>query len=535
MVKKVLFGKEARDKMLSGVTKIVDAVKVTMGANGKCVLIGNAIYGNDGLVQLPTLVTKDGYTVTRHFQLEDPQENRGAMMIKEAAMKTVEQVGDATTCTCVLAEALISNGMKLIDNGANSQQLRKGMDKALEYVIGELKKISTPVKGNIDRIRQIATVSANNDISIGNLIAEAFSKIGDEGIIDIEPSSGIETEIKISDGFKFERGWISPLFVNNPAKESCEFENPFILLYEKKITHHTQVEKAVTLAMQANKQLVIICEDADEEGLAFLAMNNHQKRIRVCVVKSPEFGTLRLENMEDIALLTGGTYISDSKGTGIKEIDDSYFGTAKKVIVSKKETTIIGGEKKGEEFDEFIADLKMNLTQCKAEDERYPIEKRIARLTGGVAVIKVGAATETELNEKLDRVDDAVRATRASISEGFVAGGGMAFLKMPKHIKVDNEISDFEKGERLVMLSLSAPFNQICENSGVNPDDILLKMKEVKSAKKTIGYNALTDEIVDMVDAGVIDSTKALRYALTNAISVAGMVLTSECVIVTTH
>jgi chaperonin GroEL len=529
MIKEVLFGSDSRAKLLSGVQKITKAVAVTMGAAGRCVLIGEATYGNDGLVNLPTKVTKDGVTVARHFSLSDGVENRGAMLIIEAATKTMQEAGDSTTATCVLAESLITNGMKLIDEGANSQQLKKGMDKALEYIVDELKKMSTPVKGDIERIRQIATVSANNDKVIGDLIADAYSKIGDAGIIDIEASNGVATEIKISDGFKIDRGWISPLFVNNAAKEICEYDNPLILLYDKKVTHHTQIEKAIGISIQENKPLLIICEDAEEEGLAYLAINTYQKRFRACAIKSPEFGNLRREWMEDIALTTGGDYVSDLHGLDIKEVELSNFGQAEKVIISNTETVIKGGKKNQEKFDEFIADLQMNLVQAKTEDEKYPIEKRIARLKSSVATIQVGAATETELKEKLDRVDDSVRATRAAISEGFLAGGGTAFLRIGVY-KDGSSLNDFDKGERLLHLALQTPLLQICENAGVDGIDIF---KQVKKSTGNIGYNALTGEIVDMVEAGIIDSTKALRCALVNAVSVAGMVLTSECAIIT--
>lgn len=529
MIKSVLFGKESRDKILAGVQKITKAVRVTMGAAGKNVLIGEAVYGQDGLVHFPTKVSKDGYTVTKYFQLPDAEENRGAMMITEAATKTVEQAGDATTCTCVLAESLITNGMKLIDEGANSQELKKGMDKALEYVVEQLTKMSTPVKGNIERIRQIATVSANNDSSIGDLIAEAFEKIGDEGVIDIEASQGIKTEINIIDGYKFERGWVSNYFVTNRAKETCEFTNPLILLYQNRINHHTQIEKAITIAIQQKRPLLIISEDCVDEGLAYLAINNYNKQISVCAVKSP-FGENRHEAMEDIALLTGGDYISDTRGLDIKEIEFRNLGQAQKVIISKTETIIIKGDKDEAKFQEFVDDLRMNLAQAKTEQDRYPIEKRIAALTSKGAVIKVGAATETELNEKLDRVDDAVRSTKSAIAAGFVAGGGTAFLRVKNTIQTETS-KDRNLGIELVFNSLSEPLKQICENAGVDSSEILLKVSKETGDK---GYNALTDEIVDMVEAGIIDSTKALSSALTNAVSVAGMVLTSECSIIST-
>lgn len=529
MIKEVLYGKESRDKLLAGVQKITKAVSCTMGPSGKCVLIGNSVYGQDGLVQLPSKVTKDGVTVADNFELQDPFENRGALAVKEAARETVKQAGDATTLTCVLSESLITNGMKLIDEGANSQQLKKGMDKALEYIVEELRKMSTPVKGDIERIRQVATVSANNDKFIGDLIAQAYSKIGDSGIIDIEASSGASTEIKISGGISIDRGWISPYFINNRAKEICEYDNPLILLYDKKITHHKQIERAIEISIQENKPLLIICEDAEDEGLAYLGINTYNKNFRACAIKSPEFGKLKTEWMEDIALVTGGDYVSDLHGIDIADVELQNFGQAEKVIISNTETIIRGGKKNQDKFDEFIAELQMNLVQEKTEDEKYLIQKRIARLNGKTAVIQVGAATETELKEKLDRVDDSVRATRAAISEGFVAGGGTAFLRIPNAFKV-NDDTDFKKGEQLLFDSLSKPLIQICENAGVKSNEIYLK---VSCETGDIGYNALTGDIVDMVEAGIIDSTKALRCALVNAVSVAGMVLTSECSIIT--
>lgn len=539
MIKEVLYGKESRDKLLAGVQKITRAVGCTMGPSGKCVLIGNAVYGNDGLVQLKSIVSKDGVTVARNFELPDPVENRGALFVREASEETVKMAGDATTLTCVLAESLITNGMKLIEDGANSQELKKGMDKALEYVVEELKKMSTPVKGDIERIRQVATVSANNDKVIGDLIADAYSEIGDDGIIEITTSNGVDTDKKIADGFKIDRGWISPLFVNNSAKEICEFENPLILLYDKKITHHTQIENAIGIAIQENKPLLIICEDSEEEGLAYLGINTYNKRFRVCAVKSPEFGNLRREWMEDMALITGGDYVSDLHGLDIKEVELSNFGQADKVTISSTETTIRGGKKNQNKFDEFINDLKMNLAQAKTEDEKYPIEKRIARLNGKTALIQVGAATETELKEKLDRVDDSVRATRAAIAEGFVAGGGTAFLRISKTV-FEKESDNFNKGVKLFYNALETPIKQICENAGIRTKYEWWNFWSksiptiVKNETGNVGYNALTGKIVDMVESGIIDSTKALRCALVNAVSVAGMVLTSECSIITT-
>jgi len=526
MVKKVLFSDESRTALLSGVKKIANATKVTMGAAGRCCLIGNAVYGNDGMVHLPTVVTKDGVTVCRNFQLEDPVEHRGAMLVREAAERTVYEAGDATTATVVLAEAIIDGGMKLIEAGEKSPQLKKQIDNAIDFVVDKLKEVSTPVRGNIEKVRQIATVSANNDEQIGKLISDAFSKIGFDGVIDIEKANGVDTTIKISEGLKFDRGWISALFVNNAAKEICEFENALILLYDKKINHHTQIQKALEISINLGRPLLIICEDAEQEGLAFLATNNFQKRIQVCAVKSPEFGDFKREWMEDIALLTGGNYISDIRGNDIKKIKQDDFGSARKVIVTKSETIIIDGGGDKAKIEDLVNDLKMNLVQAETESDKAVIEKRIARLTGGIAVIQVGGATETELKEKLDRVDDAVRATKSAISEGFVAGGGAAFLNIALNIKLDNPTN----GHLLVMESIKKPFIQICENAGIDYKDVM-----PVDDKENYGYNVISGKTEDMVKAGIIDSTKALRCALVNAASVAGMLLTSEASIITIH
>lgn len=534
MKKEVFYGSEARAKILAGVQKIVKAVSVTMGSAGKTVLIGNAFYGNDGLVNSPSIVTKDGYTVARHFELFDQVEQRGALLIKEAAFKTVEEAGDATTATTVLSGALIEGGMALVDAGANSQEVKKGIDKAVELVIAELKDMSVKVAGDNNKVFQVATVSANNDEVIGRYIADAYEKIGHDGVIDIESSNNINTRIKVADGFKFDKGYISHLFVTNKAKEVCEFENPLILLYDKRINHHSQVQRALEISIQANvnRPILIICEDAEGDGLAFLGMNNVNKAIRTCVVKSPSFGDERLDYMEDIALLTGGRYISDLHGLDIKQVTLEQLGSAKKVVVTKEETVIIGGKGDKDAIQALVDDLRMNLTQAKTEEEKAAIEKRIARLTGGVAVIEVGAATESELGEKLDRYDDAIRSAKAAISDGIVAGGGTAFLRISEKLDLKKtDLTDFEKGHQLVVQSLKAPLKQIVTNAGLNVDDIL---SQVSHKDKEFGYNVKTNKAENLMESGIIDSVKALRCALVNASSVTGSAITSECIIVTT-
>lgn len=528
MLKKTLYGKESRIKMLEGVRKIVDAIRITLGPMGRnCILAQSAVV-DYGVHSLPLHCTKDGATVARGFDLEDYFEKVGVMIIKECTYKTVEQAGDGTSSCAILAHAILEKGIELVEAGANPMELKKQIDKAVEGVVEQLKALSTPIKGNIDRIRQVATISANNDPEIGTWIADAFEKIGDEGIIDLEASKGVKTEIKISDGYKWDQSWTSPLFITNRDKQVVEFEDPLILIYHNRINHHTQIMKALELCQQSGKPLLIICEDAVEEGLAFMVLNTLQGRVKVCAVKSPAFGEDRRLELEDIALLTGGDYISDVRGINIKEVAKHNLGTAKKVIVTKEETIIIGGGGNKDSIEGHLNELRMNLAEAKNEDEKYPIEKRIAKLNGGVAVIQVGAATETEMKEKLDRFDDAVRATKAAIAEGFVAGAGTTYLR----VRSGNEIVDH---------AMDMILKQICFNAGVKVSHNwweFWKPKTVfdiiKKGKGNIGYNAKTDKIEDLVESGVIDPTKVIRCALTNAASSAGMILTTEAMIVDT-
>lgn len=516
MNKKTLYGAEARAKLLSGVKKIAAAVKVTLGPMGRNVLISQSMVVDYGVHNLPIHVTKDGYTTTRGFEInDDPFEQAGVLMIKEAAQKSVDQAGDGTTTTVVLAEAIVAKAIELIENGSNPVELKRSIDKGVQEVVDQLKQMAIPIKGNNDRIRQIATISANNDIEMGNLIADAFAKIGEEGIIDLEAGQSVNTEIRIADGYKWDKSWVSPSFINNKEKQTCEFENPVILLYDKRITHHTQIVRALELVMKSGRPLLVVCEDAAEEGLATLAINNLQGRIKICVVKAPEFNEKRREAMEDIALLTGATYVSDIRGIDIKELEWDHFGHASKALVTKDETVIIGGHGDKAAIEDLLNELKMNLTQAKNEDEKAPIERRIAKLKGGVAVIEVGAATETEMKEKLDRYDDAVRAVKAALSEGYIVGAGTAFLRVNTSSEIINSV-------------LSAPLKQICDNSGVESDKIV---SEIKSLQGNMGYNAKTDKVEDLIEAGVIDPVKVLRCALTNAGSSAGMIITTEALI----
>jgi len=532
MRKKVLYGKDARKMVLDGLNKIADAVCVTLGPSGRNVLISQSLVIDYDTRCLPIEVSKDGFKVTQRFEVEDPFEKVGVMMAKECAEKTVLQAGDGTSTTVLLLRAIVSKGVELVDAGANPMDLKRGIDKAVEYVVEELKKMATPIKGNIERIRQIATVSANNDPEIGDWIAKAFEKIGDEGVIDLEPSTGVSTEIKLSDGYKWSNGWISPYFVNKPEKQICEFDNPLILLYEKRINHHTQVKTVMEAAIKKGRPVLIVCEDADSEGLSFLALNNVQKAIQVCVVKAPAFGNDRRLEMEDLAILTGGTYISDTKGVAIKDAGSPHFGQARKVVVTKEETIIIGGVSDKGAVENLLNELRMNLAQAKNEDEKAPIEKRIAKITGGVAVIQVGAATETEMKEKLDRFDDSVRAVKSAIAEGFVAGGGTAFRNCRVFDLVRKSLSKDGAVDGMAIINevMNEPLIQICKNSGVNSEEISKNLSLVENMEK--GYNAKTGKICDLIESGIIDPVKVLRCALQNAASSAGMILTSEVLIV---
>lgn len=524
MIKRTLYGKDGRSAMLAGVKKIVDAIRVTLGPMGRCVIIAQSVISDYDVHSLSPRVTKDGFTVARDYNLEDYFERVGVMLVKECTFKTVLQCGDGTSTSAILVHSILEKSIEMVERGANPMELKRQIDIGVEDIIEKLKSMATPIKGNVERIREIATVSANNDKAIGDMIAEAFAKIGDEGVIDIEPNPGVKTEIKIADGYKFNKGWgeISNQFVTDRQKMICEFANPLILLYDKKVTHHTQIERALTLAIQFSRPLFIICEDSEGEGLATLAMNNGRS-IKICIVKSPSYGDARREEMEDIAIITGGTYLSDIKGVGIKEVEMENFGQADKIIATREETIIIGGKANSGAVENLLNELRMNLAQTKNEEERLPIEKRIARLTGGIAVIQVGANTETEMKEKMDRFDDAIRATKSAIEEGYLCGGGSVFAKMNLDIKND--------GQEVLAHALKEPLRQICLNAGVEPGPLL---NIVVESEGDIGYNAKNGKIEDLVKAGIIDPTKVLRCALQNAASSATMILTSEAMIVDT-
>lgn len=509
MQKLILTGSDARDKIFNGVKKVCDAVVSTLGPMGRNVIISRCMPSQQGMQYFMPFSTKDGVTVARNITLGDQLENTGANLVKQASEKTMLDAGDGTTTTVLLTTAILAQGMKKLSEGQSPQLIKEGIDDAVKHVVSELKKMAIPVGDDIEKIRQVATVSANNDSVIGDLIADAFSKIGNDGIIDIQESANSETKIEVSEGIKIERGWESQYFVTNKAKMVCELKDPYILLYDKKISTIAQFGEALMPVISSGKPLLIICEECDGEALAGLAMNANDKSFVSCVIKCPDFGDKKRESMEDLAAITGATYISDEKGTALKNFKLSDLGTAKKIIVSKNDTSIISPANNKDELSELLGNLKMDLVGKEGEEKEL-IENRIARLTGSVAVLYVGANTEVEMKEKKDRVDDAVRATKAAISEGFVAGAGTAFIG----IHTGNDVIDS---------ILSEPLIQICKNAGVD--------SMVGKVNGTYGYNAKTNKMEDLIQSGIIDPVKVLRCSIENASSVATMIITSETLI----
>lgn len=533
MRKEILFAQSASDKIMKGINVMADAVSVTLGANGETVIISNGFVADYGMQRIPLHCTKDGITVARSVYLEDSTENVGAMLLREASQKTADQAGDGTTTTIVLAREIAQEGLKAIaEASANRMEVRRGIDHAVEKVVGKLKEMATPIKDDIERIRQIATISANNDPFIGDLIAEAFEKMGPEGIIDIEEAKSTQTSIKITDGFKFKNGFISSAFINNAAKAQVELNNPYILLYDKAIDQIKSLERIMQEVVPTGRPLLIICDDMGGDALAFLCVNNIKKICSVCVVKSPFYADIRREAMEDIAVCTGADYVGDLKGIAIENAGIINLGSAKRVIVTKESTSIIEGEKsaKGEYHEALLNDVRMNLAVAEGDEEKAKIEARIARLTSKTAIISVGAATETEMKEKKDRCDDAVRATKSAISEGYLPGAGYAFHHIRQHLKSSTSATkDFQLGESLLYSSLDSPLKQLCKNAGIEYNKINHEIH--LSKEENAGYDALKNEVGDLLAAGIVDPVKVLRCSIQNAASVAGMFLTTGCTI----
>jgi chaperonin GroEL len=530
MRKLILTGKEANEKIYEGVKKVSDAVVSTLGPMGRCAIISRCFPSQNGMQYYMPFSTKDGVTVARNITLDDQIENTGANFVKQASEKTMLDAGDGTTTTVLLAKVILEKGLELVNAGANPHELKKGIDAAVSHVVAELKKMAVPIDGDIEKIRQVATVSANNDNAIGDLIAEAFSKIGSDGVIDIEESKSEKTEIVISEGIKIKRGWESQYFITNKAKNECELTDPYILLYDKKISTIAQFGEALAPLISDGKQLLIVCPEADGEALAALAMNASNGSFKSCIIKCPEFGDKQREVMEDLAAITGATYISDEKGRALKTVTVNDLGKAKKVVVSKNETSIISPSGNKKEIKNLLDNLKMDLTKASIEEQEQ-INNRIARLTGSVAVLYVGAATEVEMKEKKDRCDDAVRATKAAISEGYIAGSGMGFINATLVLDLNSPLYE---GMKLIAGIKDAPLKQICSNAGVDYNVIRDKIQDRRTENISIGYNAKTDTVENLIEAGIIDPVKVLRCSLENAASVAAMILTSNTLIVDT-
>jgi chaperonin GroEL len=531
MKKDIQFNVQAREKIMTGINKMADAVSVTLGANGRYVIISPGFWDNFSMRRFPLHSTKDGITVASQIELEDPTENIGARLMWEASKKTADQAGDGTTTTIVIGRAIARGGLELLKNSSNPVEIKRGIDAAVSEVIREIEKIAIPVGEGIDKIRQIATVSANNDPVIGDLIAGAFEKIGNEGMIDIEESKSINTEIKITDGFKFDRGYESAMFCNS-ARNECILEEPLILMYDKSIFHMKDLAPVLQIVSQKGKPLLIICDEMDgtSEALPFLIVNNSQKKISCCVVKAPNYGDQKREIMEDIAAATGGDYLGDLVGIDLQHVELDHLGKAKRVIVTKETTTIIGGEKGGAHED-LLNEIRMNRTKAEGDDEIAKIDARIARLTSKTAIIAVGAPTETEMKEKKDRCDDAIRATKAAMAEGYLPGAGTAFIRIAERgwEVLEAKGKDFNEGKRLVYNALFEPLKQLCSNAGVDFEPV--RDKVVLSANRNLGYNALTNEVEDLLTSGIIDPAKVLRCCIQNAASSAGMFLITECTI----
>jgi len=521
MAKQVKYNVEARDALKRGVDTLANAVKVTLGPKGRNVIIEKK-FGSPA-------ITKDGVTVAKEIELKDPLENMGAQMVKEVASKTADQAGDGTTTATVLAQAIIAPGIKSVAAGANPMDLKRGIDKAVAAVVANLKSQSQVVGQDNNKIKQVATISANNDEVIGSLIATAMEKVGNDGVITVEEAKGTETEVKTVEGMQFDRGYLSPYFVTNSDKMEAELENPYILIYDKKISNMKELLPVLEKQVQTGKPLLIIAEDLDGEALATLVVNKIRGSLKVAAVKAPGFGDRRKAMLEDIAILTGGTVISEERGYKLENAELSYLGQAEKVVVDKDNTTVINGGGNADDIKARVNQIKSQIETTTSDYDREKLQERLAKLAGGVAVLYVGATTEVEMKEKKDRVDDALHATRAAVEEGIVAGGGVAFIRATEsllNLKGENE--DETIGIDIIRRAIEEPLRQICNNAGVEGAVVVQKVKE---GSADFGYNARTDKYENLIGAGVIDPTKVSRVALENAASIASMLLTTECVL----
>ena len=521
MAKDIKYNVEARELLKEGVDALANAVKVTLGPKGRNVIIDKKF----GAPQ----ITKDGVTVAKEVELEDQFANMGARMVREVASKTNDDAGDGTTTATVLAQALISVGLKNVTAGANPMDLKRGMDKAVGVVIEELKKISQEVGNDISKIEQVATISANNDKNIGSLIAEAMAKVNNEGVITVEEAKGTETHVDVVEGMQFDRGYISAYFMTDTEKMSAEMDKPLILITDKKISTMKEIMGVLEPVAQNGRSLLIIAEDVDGEALSAMVMNKLRGTLKVTACKAPGFGDRRKDMLEDIAILTGGTVISADKGMRLEDATVEMLGSAEKVSMNKETTTIVDGNGEKEAIAARIAQIRASLEVAKSDYDREKLQERLAKLAGGVAVLFVGAATEVEMKEKKDRVDDALAATRAAVEEGIVPGGGVAYIRAVaalENMKGDNE--DQTTGIQIVKRAIEEPLRQIVANAGGEGSVVVNKVKE---SEGNFGYNARDDRYEDMLEAGIIDPTKVSRVALENAASIASMFLTTECVL----
>ncbi|MCZ2140304.1 MAG: chaperonin GroEL, partial [Bacteroidia bacterium] len=513
---------ESRDGLKRGVDALANAVKVTLGPKGRNVVIDKK-FGS------PT-VTKDGVSVAKEIELKDALENMGAQMVKEVASKTADIAGDGTTTATVLAQAIVSAGLKNVAAGANPMDLKRGIDKAVEVIVANLKKQSQQVGDDINKIQQVASVSANNDEVIGKLIADAMAKVGKEGVITVEEAKGTETEVKTVEGMQFDRGYLSPYFVTNADKMETDLDNPFILITDKKVSNMKELLPVLEPVAQSGKPLLIIAEDVEGEALATLVVNKLRGTLKIAAVKAPGFGDRRKAMLEDIAILTGGTVISEERGFKLENTDISMLGRAEKISIDKDNTTIINGVGKKEDIASRIGQIKAQIESTTSDYDKEKLQERLAKLAGGVAVLYIGAATEVEMKEKKDRVDDALHATRAAVEEGIVAGGGVAYIRAIEaleNFKGANE--DENTGIAIIKRAVEEPLRQIVANAGGEGSVVVNKVRE---GKADFGYNARTEQYENLIAAGVIDPTKVSRVALQNAASAAAMILTTECTLV---
>ncbi|MBE9491728.1 MAG: chaperonin GroEL [Bacteroidetes bacterium] len=521
MAKDIIFDFNAREALKKGVDELTNAVKVTLGPKGRNVIIDKS-FGSPS-------ITKDGVTVAKEIELEDNIENMGAQMLKEVASKTNDIAGDGTTTATILAQSIVTTGLKNVTAGANPMDLKRGVDKAVSKVIESLKKQTKQIGDSIEKIEQVAAVAANDDITIGKLIAEAMGKVQKEGVITIEEAKGIETYVDVVEGMQFDRGYISPYFVTDTEKMETVYENPYVLIHDKKISVMKDLLPILEKTAQSGKALIIIAEDIEGEALATLVVNKIRGSLKVAAVKAPGFGDRRKEILEDIAILTGGTVISEEKGYKLEDTDLSYLGEADKITIDKDNTIIVSGQGSKSDIEARVKQIKTQIETTTSDYDKEKLQERLAKLAGGVAVIYVGAASEVEMKEKKDRCNDALNATRAAIEEGIVCGGGVAYLRAIKSIENIKGLNPDEKtGVDIIKRALEEPIRQIVENAGVDGSVVVQKVKE---GKDDFGFNARTEKYENLMESGVIDPTKVVRVALENAASIASMLITTECVV----